>query len=202
MTGDGAVMKKRLKQGTGDFPNDCPLHDTTVRIHYRVRPLSAAPDSPWVYDSRQPSMSAPPSAATAVPSTSTTETGEAAEQSTSDSTVVPAPQGEISEAPPLEIDTGCGDLPEGLEMCLKLMIPGELSSALCQPRYAYQGRTDAPAGVHPDEGVEFEIELFSFEREGYWQNLEWEERYQLADRMKEKGNQLYRDKKYGFAIQR
>ncbi len=37
MTGTGEVTKKRLKEGAGEFPIDCPLHDTTVRVHYRAR---------------------------------------------------------------------------------------------------------------------------------------------------------------------
>ncbi len=37
MTGTGEVTKRRVKEGQGEFPIDCPLHDTTVRIHYRVR---------------------------------------------------------------------------------------------------------------------------------------------------------------------
>jgi hypothetical protein len=40
----------------------------------------------------------------------------------------------------VEADTGAGELPEGLEMCVKLMVPGEVASATCQPKYAYQVR--------------------------------------------------------------
>jgi hypothetical protein len=40
----------------------------------------------------------------------------------------------------VEADTGAGELPEGLEMCVKLMVPGEVASAQCQPKYAYQVR--------------------------------------------------------------
>jgi hypothetical protein len=40
--------------------------------------------------------------------------------------------------PAVEVDTGCGELPEGLEMVVKLMVPGEVASAVCAPRYAYQ----------------------------------------------------------------
>jgi hypothetical protein len=40
----------------------------------------------------------------------------------------------------VEADTGAGELPEGLEMCVKLMVPGEVASAKCQPKYAYQVR--------------------------------------------------------------
>lgn len=42
----------------------------------------------------------------------------------------------------------------------------------------------------------------SFEREGYWQHLSWQERWALADRLKDKGNALIKDKKYRFATNR
>lgn len=47
--------------------------------------------------------------------------------------------------------------------------------------------------------VEFEVLLVSFDREGYWQNMEWGDRWALADRLKEKGNSLFKAKKYKFA---
>ena len=39
----------------------------------------------------------------------------------------------------------------------------------------------------------------SFEREGYWQHMEWEQRWALADRLKDKGNALFKAKHYQFA---
>lgn len=59
MTGDGQVLKRRLREGTGDFPMDCPLNDTNVRLHYRARP-AREPAGEWVYDSRGSSGDAPP----------------------------------------------------------------------------------------------------------------------------------------------
>jgi hypothetical protein len=73
MIGDGSIIKRRLHLGTGEFPIDCPVEDTTVRIHYRVRPMklqegqsilgaisrrgamtqvSSSSSSDWVFDSR------------------------------------------------------------------------------------------------------------------------------------------------------
>ncbi|WIA33522.1 hypothetical protein OEZ86_006647 [Tetradesmus obliquus] len=135
MTGDGSVTKKRLREGHGDFPVDCPLQDTTVRLHYRA-------------------------------------------------------------------DTGAGELPEGLEMCVKLMVPGEVASAKCQPKYAYQGRHDAPPGLDASAPVEFQVLLLGFEREGYWQNLSWGQRWALAERLKAKGNALFKEKKFAYASNR
>ena len=42
MSGDGSVIKRRLKLGNGEFPVDCPVEDTTVRVHYRARKLALA----------------------------------------------------------------------------------------------------------------------------------------------------------------
>lgn len=35
MTGDGAVVKRRIRDGRGEFPVDCPIEDSSVRVHYR-----------------------------------------------------------------------------------------------------------------------------------------------------------------------
>lgn len=35
LTGKGEVIKRRIKEGTGQFPMDCPIQDSKVRIHYR-----------------------------------------------------------------------------------------------------------------------------------------------------------------------
>ncbi|MEW5314845.1 MAG: hypothetical protein WDW38_006311 [Sanguina aurantia] len=102
--------------------------------------------------------------------------------------------------PPFPPTPGCGEMPEGLEQTVKLMVPGELASATCTPRYCYQGSgAAAPAGVGSSDRLEFEVELVSFQREGYWQTLEMDERLQLSERIKAKAGELYRRKQYGFA---
>lgn len=35
LTGNGEVMKRRVKEGTGQFPMDCPIQDSRLRINYR-----------------------------------------------------------------------------------------------------------------------------------------------------------------------
>jgi FK506-binding protein 4/5 len=118
MTGTGEVTKRRLKEGDGEFPIDCPLNDTTIRVHYRVRQLALRQQQQqsqsssagaqgdgggWVYDTRDAKAAG----------------GGAAGESPDH------PQG--AGVPPLEIDTGCGEAPEAVEMCAKLMVPGELA---------------------------------------------------------------------------
>lgn len=36
MTGNGDVIKRRVKDGVGEFPVDCPVEDCSVSIHYRA----------------------------------------------------------------------------------------------------------------------------------------------------------------------
>ncbi len=36
MTGTGEVTKRRVKEGRGEFPVDCPLEDCAVRVHYKA----------------------------------------------------------------------------------------------------------------------------------------------------------------------
>lgn len=36
MTGTGEVTKRRVREGRGEFPVDCPLEDCAVRVHFRV----------------------------------------------------------------------------------------------------------------------------------------------------------------------
>jgi hypothetical protein len=59
MTGDGQVLKRRLVEGSGEFPMDCPLNDTTVRLHFRARPVREPP-AEWVHDSRGGDAAAQP----------------------------------------------------------------------------------------------------------------------------------------------
>ncbi len=36
MTGTGEVTKRRVIEGRGEFPVDCPLEDCAVRVHYKA----------------------------------------------------------------------------------------------------------------------------------------------------------------------
>ena len=49
MTGTGEVTKRRVREGRGEFPVDCPLDDCAVRVHFRVR----RPDTSQVQIARQ-----------------------------------------------------------------------------------------------------------------------------------------------------
>jgi hypothetical protein len=132
MTGDGGVLKRRLRAGVGEFPVDCPLTDTTVRLHYRARPAGAADADGWAYDSRARSGAAESngSAAGAHANGGSSNGNHAAHSN--------GGGGSSGGGAPLEFDTGCGEQPEAVELCARLMVPGELARAVAQPRYAYQ----------------------------------------------------------------
>lgn len=53
MYGDGKVIKRRMVQGVGEFPVDCPMEDCCVNLSYKARPLCASrtPDEVWVFES-------------------------------------------------------------------------------------------------------------------------------------------------------
>jgi len=36
LTGSGEVTKRRIKEGVGEFPIDCPLEDNAVRVHFKA----------------------------------------------------------------------------------------------------------------------------------------------------------------------
>ncbi|XP_024390652.1 peptidyl-prolyl cis-trans isomerase PASTICCINO1 isoform X1 [Physcomitrium patens] len=36
MFGDGGLIKRRLRDGLGEFPVDCPLQDSVLRVHYKA----------------------------------------------------------------------------------------------------------------------------------------------------------------------
>ncbi|URD80835.1 FKBP-type peptidyl-prolyl cis-trans isomerase [Musa troglodytarum] len=79
---------------------------------------------------------------------------------------------------PLEFRSGEGLVPEGLEMCVRLMLPGEISLVTCPPDYAYDKFT-RPAIVPEGAHVQWEIELLDFEMP--------------------KGNRLFKEGKYELA---
>jgi hypothetical protein len=66
LVGDGSVTKKRVVDGRGEFPADCPLDDNVVRIHVRAVVVVEGADGgdgeegPVVWDTRASSPSSDP----------------------------------------------------------------------------------------------------------------------------------------------
>ncbi len=56
-------------------------------------------------------------------------------------------------AAPLEFNTGMDEVPEAIDMAVRLMTPGETSLIRAAARYSYDGRSDRPevrcASRHP-----------------------------------------------------
>ncbi|KAG6744183.1 hypothetical protein POTOM_052893 [Populus tomentosa] len=119
MLGDGRLIKRRLCDGKGEFPMDCPLQDSLLRIHYKGMLLNE--EKTVFIDTRID-----------------------------------------NDGQPLEFSSGEGLVPEGFEMCVRLMLPGEVALVTCPPDYAYDKFT-RPANVPEGAHIEWEIELLGFE---------------------------------------
>lgn len=156
MTSDGGVVKRTVRPGRGEFPVDCPLEDSLVRVHYRVR---AVGEEQWLADSR----------------------------------------GTDGQAAPVQLATGMGEAPEALDMSVRLMLCGEVAVVTSTWRYAYEGRQDAPQGLTPGGGVEFEVELVGFEQEASHHAMSGTDKLERAGRLKTQGNALFKQGKSRLA---
>nr|ACG33612.1 peptidyl-prolyl isomerase PASTICCINO1 [Zea mays] len=155
MLGDGRLIKRRVVDGKGEFPMDCPLHDSLLRVHYKGMLLDE-PKSVF-YDTRAD-----------------------------------------NDGEPLEFCSGEGLVPEGFEMCVRLMLPGEKSIVTCPPDFAYD-KFPRPANVPEGAHVQWEIELLGFEMPKDWTGLTFEEIMDEADKIKNTGNRLFKEGKFELA---
>ncbi|KAL6649997.1 hypothetical protein ACP70R_014221 [Stipagrostis hirtigluma subsp. patula] len=155
MLGDGRLIKRRVVDGRGEFPMDCPLHDSLLRVHYKGMLLDE-PKSVF-YDTRVD-----------------------------------------NDGEPLEFCSGEGLVPEGFEMCVRLMLPGEKSIVTCPPDFAYD-KFPRPANVPEGAHVQWEIELLGFEMPKDWTGLTFKEIMDEADNIKNTGNRLFKEGKFQLA---
>ncbi|XP_074589894.1 peptidyl-prolyl cis-trans isomerase PASTICCINO1-like isoform X2 [Curcuma longa] len=155
MLGDGRLIKRRVVDGRGDFPMDCPLHDSLLRVHYKGMLLDE--EKTVFYDTRVDNY-----------------------------------------GQPLEFKSGEGLVPEGLEMCVRLMLPGEISLVTCPPDYAYN-KFSRPSNVPEGAHVQWEIELLGFEMPKDWTGLTFQEIMDEAENIKNTGNRLFKEGKYELA---
>lgn len=169
-------MKYRLKDGEGIFPSDCPLQDCSVRVHYKARSwIPSNPNSsslPWTYDSKLEHSGEPYNV----------DLGTA-----------------ILFVALKRLFLGCGQLPFGLEACIHLMLPKEISRVECKADAAYKNvntRCKPPSGMNIDEDVEFEVELVSFEKGLQWGGMggSIETALKEAQKMKSLANDLYKER--------
>ncbi|CAN6930004.1 unnamed protein product [Brassica oleracea var. botrytis] len=155
MLGDGRLIKRRIRDGRGEFPMDCPLQDSRLSVRYRGMLLNE--DKTVFYDSR-------------------IENGDE----------------------PLEFSSGEGLVPEGFEMCTRLMLPGEIALVTCPPDYAYD-KFPRPPGVPEGAHVQWEIELLGFETPRDWTGLDFQSIMNEAENIRCTGNRLFKEGKFELA---
>lgn len=155
MLGDGRLIKRRIRDGKGEFPMDCPLHDSLLRVHYKGMLLNE--ERTVFYDTRVDNNSQP-----------------------------------------LEFCSGEGLVPEGLEMCVRLMLPGEISLVTSPPDYAYD-KFERPSNVPEGAHIQWEIELLGFEMPKDWTGLTFQNIMEEAEKIKSTGNRLFKEGKFELA---
>lgn len=155
MLGDGRLIKHRLRDGKGEFPMDCPLQDSLLRVHYKGMLLNE--EKTVVIDTRID-----------------------------------------NDGQPLEFSSGEGLVPEGFEMCVRLMLPGEVALVTCPPDYAYDKFT-RPANVPEGAHIEWEIELLGFEMPKDWTGLDFQGVMDEAEKIRTTGNRLFKEGKFELA---
>ncbi|KAM7263338.1 hypothetical protein ACFE04_001021 [Oxalis oulophora] len=99
---------------------------------------------------------------------------------------------------PLEFSSGEGMVPEGFEMCVRLMLPGELAVVTCPPDYAYD-KFPRPAGVPEGADIKWIIELLGFETPKDWTGMNFQSIMDDAEKTRSTGNRLFKEGKYALA---
>ncbi|XP_028235616.1 peptidyl-prolyl cis-trans isomerase PASTICCINO1-like isoform X2 [Glycine soja] len=155
MLGDGRLIKCRIHDGKGDFPMDCPLHDSLLRVHYKGTVLNE--EKRVFYDTRVD-----------------------------------------NDGQPLEFYSGEGLVPEGFEMSVRLMLPGEIALVTCPPDYAYD-KFPRPVNVPEGAHIQWEIELLGFETPKDWTGLDFKSIMNEAENIRNTGNRLFKEGKYELA---
>ncbi|KAL9273705.1 Peptidyl-prolyl cis-trans isomerase PASTICCINO1-like protein [Drosera capensis] len=153
--GDGRLIKRRIRDGRGEFPMDCPLQDSQLLVHYKGMFLDD--EKTVFFDTRVD-----------------------------------------NDGQPLEFSSGEGRVPEGFEMCVRLMLPGEIALVTCPPDYAYD-KFPRPDNVPEGAYVQWEIELLGFEMPKDWTGLNFRSIMDEADKIKSTGNGLFKEGKYELA---
>uniref|UniRef100_A0A3Q7JJ82 peptidylprolyl isomerase n=1 Tax=Solanum lycopersicum TaxID=4081 RepID=A0A3Q7JJ82_SOLLC len=153
--GDGRLIKRRIRDGRGEFPMDCPLQDSLLRVHYKGLLLNE--EKTVFYDTRID-----------------------------------------NNGQPLEFSSGEGLVPQGFEMSVRLMLPGEVSLVTCPPDYAYD-KFERPANVPEGAYVQWEIELLDFNTPKDWTGFSFREIMDDVEKIKGTGNRLFKEEKFELA---
>ncbi|QCE05386.1 F-binding protein 4/5 [Vigna unguiculata] len=89
-------------------------------------------------------------------------------------------------------------VPEGFEMSVRLMLPGEIALVTCPPDYAYD-KFPRPSNVPEGAHIQWEIELLSFETPRDWTGLDFKTIMDEAESIRNTGNKLFKQGKFELA---
>ncbi|XP_052624785.1 peptidyl-prolyl cis-trans isomerase PASTICCINO1 [Lactuca sativa] len=153
--GDGRLIKRRIRDGKGEFSMGCPLQDSRLCVHYKGMLLDEK--KIVFYDTKVD-----------------------------------------NDGEPLEFSLGEGLVPEGFEMCVRLMLPEEVSHVTCLPDYAYDKFT-MPDNVPEGAYVEWVIELLGFEMKKDWTGMDFRAIMNDFENTKSTGNRLFKEGKFALA---
>ena len=143
--GDGAVVKRRLEEGVGDFPGDCPVRDCAVRARVAVAAAAASSldDYQYLLEGDDPFAAL--------------------------ASANPGFAHDTGAQTPLAFRLGAGAVPAAVETSVRLMLPGETALVIARDargagaRYGYEGSApDAPGA----ELVLEKLEALERERDG------------------------------------
>lgn len=174
VTGTGEVVMQQLRTGRGEFPSDCPLEDCDVNLRFV--------------------------------SISNVDV-EGLSQTPEKTGMGPSPEimlNLIEKTEFQEVCLGAGELPQGLDMAVHLLLPGEVSKVSCTSKFA-KTADEIPMQTHhvPEQHLKLDVswivELVSFEKPVNWYSAEVPELMQDAQRGREKGNKLFKLGKHHLA---
>ena len=190
--GDGAVVKRRLEEGVGDFPGDCPVRDCAVRARVAVAAAAAASldDYQYLLEGDDPFAAL--------------------------ASANPGFAHDTGAQTPLAFRLGAGAVPAAVETSVRLMLPGETALVIARDargagaRYGYEGSApDAPGaelvleklealererdGTHArhqknELGLVFVVRLLEFEKPVNWYRAGLAEMLAEADAGRLEGN--------------
>ncbi|PHT99887.1 Peptidyl-prolyl cis-trans isomerase PASTICCINO1 [Capsicum chinense] len=148
--GDGRLIKRRIRDGRGEFPMDCPLQDSLLSVHYQGFLLNE--EKMVFYDTR------------------IDNNGQPLEFSSGEGLVNPSTY----------------DVPQGFEISIRLMLPGEVSLVTCPPDYAYDKSERTESVCSPCQLQD-------------WTGFSFPEIMDDVEKMKGMGNRLFKEGKFELA---
>lgn len=174
VTGTGEVVMQQLRTGRGEFPSDCPLEDCDVKLRFVCISHTDAESLPAITEKIN------------------------SDWSSQDLLRL------IEEVEVREACLGAGELPQGLDMAVHLLLPGEVSKVSCTSTFGKKAdEIPQPSNHNPDHRLKLDIswvvELVGFEKPVNWYYAEVPELMRDAQRGREKGNELFKKGKHRLA---